>query len=115
MPTRASTSVHFATFSSVWAFARRFAAATTFLRARMSRRSSIFSRRGGLRSRIRLGKFGLPWSNTGWERSMSIRYELIIYWSEQDNSFIVEVPELRGCMADGDTYEQALANARLVI
>ena len=46
---------------------------------------------------------------------MSIKYELIIYWSEEDASFIVEVPELPGCMADGLTYEQALANAQVVI
>jgi predicted RNase H-like HicB family nuclease len=46
---------------------------------------------------------------------MSIRYELILYWSETDQSFIVEVPELPGCMADGDTYEEALANVQLVI
>jgi len=46
---------------------------------------------------------------------MSIKYELIIYWSEEDQSFIVEVPELPGCMADGETYEQAVSNAREVI
>lgn len=46
---------------------------------------------------------------------MSIRYELIVYWSEQDQSFVVEVPELPGCMADGESYEQAVANAREVI
>jgi predicted RNase H-like HicB family nuclease len=46
---------------------------------------------------------------------MSIQYELIIYWSEEDQSFVVEVPELPGCMADGETYEQAVANARQVI
>ena len=46
---------------------------------------------------------------------MSIRYELIIYWSEDDRSFVVEVPELPGCMADGQTYEEAVANARVVI
>ncbi len=46
---------------------------------------------------------------------MSIRYELIIYWSEEDQSFVVEVPELPGCMADGETYEQAVANARQII
>jgi predicted RNase H-like HicB family nuclease len=44
-----------------------------------------------------------------------IKYELIIYWSAQDESFIVEVPELAGCMADGETYEEAIANARLTI
>jgi predicted RNase H-like HicB family nuclease len=46
---------------------------------------------------------------------MSIKFELIIYWSEDDRAFIVEVPELPGCMADGETYEQAVANAQQVI
>ncbi|MBK5944527.1 type II toxin-antitoxin system HicB family antitoxin [Halorhodospira halophila] len=46
---------------------------------------------------------------------MSIKYELIIYWSDGDQSFVVEVPELAGCMADGETYEQAVANVQLVI
>jgi predicted RNase H-like HicB family nuclease len=46
---------------------------------------------------------------------MSIRYELIIYWSEEDNAFIVDVPELAGCMADGQTYQEAVTNAELVI
>ena len=44
-----------------------------------------------------------------------IRYELIIYWSQEDESFIVEVPELSGCMSDGATYQEALANAETVI
>jgi predicted RNase H-like HicB family nuclease len=46
---------------------------------------------------------------------MSIKYELIIYWSEDDGCFVVEVPELPGCMADGETYEEAVANARQII
>lgn len=46
---------------------------------------------------------------------MSIKYELIIYWSNEDQSFIVEVPELPGCMADGETYEQAVENAQQLI
>jgi len=46
---------------------------------------------------------------------MSIKYELIIYWSKEDESFVVEVPELPGCMADGETYEEAVANAQAVI
>ncbi len=46
---------------------------------------------------------------------MSIRYELIIYWSDEDQSFVVEVPELPGCMADGETDEQAVANAQQII
>jgi len=43
------------------------------------------------------------------------KYELIIFWSNQDNAFVVEVPELPGCMADGATYEEAVANAQEVI
>ena len=46
---------------------------------------------------------------------MSIKYELIIYWSEDDGCFVVEVPELPGCMADGDSYEEAVANAQQVV
>ena len=38
-------------------------------------------------------------------------YEMIIYWSDEDNAYIVEVPELPGCMADGKTYEEAVKNA----
>jgi predicted RNase H-like HicB family nuclease len=43
------------------------------------------------------------------------KFELIIYWSEKDNTFVVEVPELPGCMADGKTYTEAVANANVVI
>ncbi|MFM7714495.1 MAG: type II toxin-antitoxin system HicB family antitoxin [Microcystis sp.] len=46
---------------------------------------------------------------------MKIRYQLIIYWSEEDQAFIVEVPELAGCMADGETDQEAVQNAELVI
>jgi predicted RNase H-like HicB family nuclease len=42
-------------------------------------------------------------------------YELVIYWSDEDNSYIVEVPELPGCMADGKTYEEAVENVQKVI
>ena len=38
-----------------------------------------------------------------------------MYWSQEDEAFIVEVPELAGCMADGETYEQAVNNAQKVI
>ena len=44
-----------------------------------------------------------------------MRYELIIYWSKDDNSFVVEVPELPGCMADGQTYAEAVKNAEDII
>lgn len=43
------------------------------------------------------------------------KYELIIYWSREDDAFVVEVPELPGCMADGATYEEAVANAQTAI
>jgi predicted RNase H-like HicB family nuclease len=46
---------------------------------------------------------------------MSVKYELIIYWSESDQAFIVEVPELPGCMADGQTYVEAVTQAEVVI
>ena len=46
---------------------------------------------------------------------MTTRYELIIYWSKDDERFVVEVPELPGCMADGRTYAEAVANAEVVI
>jgi predicted RNase H-like HicB family nuclease len=44
-----------------------------------------------------------------------IRYEMIVYWSEEDRAFIVEVPELPGCMADGPTYQAAVANAEQIV
>ena len=44
-----------------------------------------------------------------------VRYEVIIYWSDEDQVFIAEVPELAGCMADGQTYQEALSNAEGVI
>jgi len=40
------------------------------------------------------------------------RYEIIIYWSADDDAYIAEVPELHGCMAHGDDYESALKNAQ---
>ena len=43
------------------------------------------------------------------------KYEIIIYWSEIDNAYIAEVPELAGCMADGKTYSEALGNAEIII
>ena len=43
------------------------------------------------------------------------KYEIIIYWSDEDNAFIAEVPELPGCMADGETYQDALRNVEIII
>ena len=43
------------------------------------------------------------------------KYEIIIYWSDEDEAFIAEVPELPGCAADGLTYTEALANVDVII
>ena len=43
------------------------------------------------------------------------KYEVIIYWSQEDQAFIAEVPELPGCAADGKNYREALANVEVVI
>ena len=46
---------------------------------------------------------------------MDKKYEIIIFWSAEDNSYVAEVPELPGCMADGKTYQEALRNAEQII
>lgn len=43
------------------------------------------------------------------------KYEIIIYWSQEDEAFIAEVPELTGCAADGPTYQEALSNVEIVV
>ena len=43
------------------------------------------------------------------------KYEIVIYWSEEDEAFIAEVPELPGCAADGSTHVEALANVDIII
>ena len=43
------------------------------------------------------------------------KYEILIYWSEEDQAYLAEVPELPGCMADGSTYEEALTNVEGII
>ena len=45
----------------------------------------------------------------------STNYEIILYWSQEDQAFIAEVPELSGCAADGTTYQEALSNVQVVI
>ncbi len=47
--------------------------------------------------------------------SESPKYEIILYWSQEDKAYVAEVPELAGCMADGGTYQEALAEAEIVI
>ena len=46
---------------------------------------------------------------------MTPKYEVIIYWSHEDQAFIAEVPELPGCAADGQSHQEALAQAEVVI
>jgi predicted RNase H-like HicB family nuclease len=46
---------------------------------------------------------------------MNAKYEIILYWSNDDQAFIAEVPELPGCMAHGDTQESALKNIQEAI
>jgi predicted RNase H-like HicB family nuclease len=46
---------------------------------------------------------------------LKYRYAIILYWSPEDVAYVAEVPELPGCAADGDTYEEALRNVEIVI
>ncbi|MDZ8053171.1 MAG: type II toxin-antitoxin system HicB family antitoxin [Aulosira sp. ZfuVER01] len=46
---------------------------------------------------------------------MNLHYEIILYWSEEDQAFIAEVPELPGCAADGETYQAALQNIQIIM
>ena len=46
---------------------------------------------------------------------MMYKYEIIIYWSQEDEAYIAEVPELPGCMADGESYKEVLENITEVI
>ena len=46
---------------------------------------------------------------------MQNRYELVIYWSDEDQCFVAEVPELPGCMADGTSYREAVKNVEAII
>jgi predicted RNase H-like HicB family nuclease len=50
-----------------------------------------------------------------WRMRMDKKYEIIIFWSSEDNAFAAEVPELPGCMADGKTYQEAISNAEKII
>ena len=46
---------------------------------------------------------------------MNPRYKIILYWSEEDQAFIAEVPDLPGCAADGETYQAALQNIEIIM
>ncbi len=51
----------------------------------------------------------------GKKMTADVKYEIILYWSTGDQTFIAEVPELPGCAADGATYQEAVANVEVVI
>lgn len=46
---------------------------------------------------------------------LRVTYEVVIFWSVEDDAFLAEVPELPGCMADGKTYQEALNNLERII
>lgn len=46
---------------------------------------------------------------------MQSKYEMVIYWSDDDGAYLVEIPELPGCMADGRSYQEAVSNAEIII
>jgi predicted RNase H-like HicB family nuclease len=50
-----------------------------------------------------------------WALMSKYKYEVIIYWSDEDQAFIAEVPELPGCAADGETHEEVLENLEIII
>ena len=54
-------------------------------------------------------------SSTGCICSMGAKYEIIIYWSGDDQAFVAEAPELPGCMADGASYQEAVAAIEVAI
>lgn len=46
---------------------------------------------------------------------MKLRYKIILYYSQEDEAFIAELPELPGCAADGENYQEALQNVEIVM
>lgn len=44
-----------------------------------------------------------------------LRYEVIVYWSDEDNAYLAEVPELPGCMADGETYAEVMEAVQVIM
>ncbi|MEO8249382.1 MAG: type II toxin-antitoxin system HicB family antitoxin [Burkholderiales bacterium] len=114
-PMATSNLLRCVSFSSASALMNGSSAATIFFRESTWQRSLTCNLWEARQRRIKSNKSGEFWSSTFWGVVMSMKYELIIFWSDDDQSFVVEVPELQGCMADGGTYEQAVANAKKVI
>src|SRR5205823_1097955 len=88
------------------------------LRGRMRLRLQRSIRKAGRRNPTRSSKYAVSFSNTASEEpqmSHDTRYEIILYWSEEDQAVIAEVPELPGCAVDGATYQEALTNVQTII
>jgi predicted RNase H-like HicB family nuclease len=100
------------------ALASGYEAAIIYSRSRRLRKSSIFSRRARKLKPTKSSKFAQLYCDTNLrERLMdnNYKYEIVIYWSKEDEAFIAEVPELPGCVADGATYAEAVANVDVII
>ena len=48
-------------------------------------------------------------------KTSKYRYEIVLYWSDEDQAYIAEVPDLAGCAADGSTYHEAISNVEVII
>ena len=83
--------------------------------SRTSMKSSISSRSAQKRSPIRSGKSGNSSANMASRIFKAPKYPISIFWSDSDKAFIARVPDLPGCMADGPSYQTALAAAEVVI
>jgi predicted RNase H-like HicB family nuclease len=95
-----------------------FGVITIFSSRTESRRFLTCSQRVRRPKPVRLGKFERYLSNIGWgvtKMASKYRYEIIIYWSPEDEAYVAEVPELPGCAADGSTYAETVANVEVVI
>src|SRR5579863_2629491 len=66
-------------------------------------------------SRTKSSRSAMLYSFIVWLEGSMPKYEVIIYWSAEDQAFIAEVPELPGCASDGKTYQQALASLEVII
>ena len=62
----------------------------------------------------------MPWAaeSASWSSTKSmpdLRYQVTVYWSDEDGAYLAEVPELPGCMADGETYTEAMETAHVIM
>jgi len=98
-----------------WGLTNAFMEAIIFLQKMVLKKFLIFSPKGLRPNPIRLSKFAMLFCNMDLEERKIMKYEVIIYWSDEDEAFIAEVPELPGCAADGSTYQEALTNVEIIV